>query len=64
MKGITKEKLVSQIKSLINNYYLFLGYGQFANYIMKTIDYDEEIQHVKKDKKDSKKETKISLSQK
>jgi len=38
MKGIPKDKLISQIKNLINTYYLFLGYGQFANYIIKTID--------------------------
>ena len=42
MKGITKEKVISQIKTIINNSYLFLGYGQFANYIIKTIHYDEE----------------------
>jgi len=34
--GLTREKIVSQIKGLINNSYLFLGYGQFANYIIKT----------------------------
>jgi superfamily II DNA or RNA helicase len=43
MKGIPKEKIVSQIKNLINNYYIFLGYGQFANYIIKTIHYEEEL---------------------
>ena len=48
MKGIPKEKIISQIKSLINSNYLFLGYGQFANYILKTIDYDEEIQKQKR----------------
>ena len=48
MKGIPREKIVSQIKSLINSNYLFLGYGQFANYILKTIDYDEEIQKQKR----------------
>jgi hypothetical protein len=42
MKGIPREKVVSQIKALINSSYLFLGYGQFANYIIKTIHYDEE----------------------
>jgi len=42
MKGIPREKVISQIKALINNSYLFLGYGQFANYIIKTIHYDEE----------------------
>ena len=47
MKGIPKEKIISQIKSLINSNYLFLGYGQFANYIIKTINYDEEVQKQK-----------------
>jgi hypothetical protein len=36
MKGIPREKVISQIKTLINNSYLFLGYGEFANYIAKT----------------------------
>jgi hypothetical protein len=42
MAGMTKDKIVSQIKSLINNSYLFLGYGQFANYIIKIIRFNEE----------------------
>ena len=42
MKGLSREKVVAQIKALINNTYLFLGYGQFANYIIKTIKYNEE----------------------
>jgi superfamily II DNA or RNA helicase/ferredoxin len=40
---ISKEKIISQIKTLINTYYLFLGYVQFANYIIKTMNYEEEI---------------------
>jgi superfamily II DNA or RNA helicase len=36
MKGITKEKVISQIGSLINASYIFLGYVEFANYILKT----------------------------
>jgi superfamily II DNA or RNA helicase len=36
MKGIPKEKVISQIKNLINHSYLFLGYIEFANYIEKT----------------------------
>ena len=44
MKGMSKEKVISQIKNLINNYYIFLGYGQFANYIIKTMNYNEEVQ--------------------
>ena len=41
--NIPKEKVISQIKNLINSYYIFLGYGQFANYIIKTMNYDEEL---------------------
>jgi len=43
MKGMPKDKVVSQIKNLINSYYIFLGYGQFANYIIKTMNYSEDI---------------------
>ena len=43
MKGIPKEKVISQVKNLINTYYIFLGYVQFANYIIKTMNYNEEI---------------------
>ena len=43
MKGLTKEKIVTQIKNLINTYYIFLGYVQFANYIIKTMNYSKEV---------------------
>jgi hypothetical protein len=45
--NIPKEKVISQIKNLINTYYVFLGYGQFANYIIKTMNYTEEIEREK-----------------
>jgi superfamily II DNA or RNA helicase len=45
--NIPKEKVISQIKNLINTYYVFLGYGQFANYIIKTMNYNEEIEREK-----------------
>jgi hypothetical protein len=62
MKGIPKEKIVNQIKNLINNYYIFLGYGQFANYIIKTIHYEEEIRLQDKLKDDeNKNKNKIQL---
>jgi hypothetical protein len=35
MKGLSKEKVISQIKRIINNSYLFLGYIEFSNYIFK-----------------------------
>ena len=41
MKGMSREKVISQIKKLINISYIFLGYGQFANYIINTINYNE-----------------------
>ena len=47
MKGVTREKIISQIKSLISNSYLFLGYIEFANYI-------EKIEHVKSEYKNDK----------
>lgn len=50
MKGLTKEKVINQVKNIINTYYLFLGYGQFANYIIKTINYDEEVARQTKNK--------------
>lgn len=37
LKGITKEKIISLVNSLINKYYKFVGYTEFANYIQKII---------------------------
>ena len=42
MKGFSKEKVVRQIRTIINNSYLFLGYIEFANYIAKKSSVDEE----------------------
>lgn len=42
MKGLSKEKVIKQINSIINNSYLFLGYIEFANYIVKKSDSDED----------------------
>ena len=47
---MSKEKVISHIKTLINTYYIFLGYVQFANYIIKTMNYEEEVQR-KREKK-------------
>ena len=35
VNSLTKDKIVSNIKSIINNYYVFMGYVEFANYISK-----------------------------
>ena len=42
MRGISRDKIIGQVNALINNYYLFMGYGQFANYIIKKMDVDAE----------------------
>ena len=51
--NIPKEKIINQIKNLINTYYIFLGYGQFANYIIKTMNYNEELEREKNKRKKS-----------
>jgi len=38
MKGLSKEKVITQINRLINTYYLFFGYVAFANYIQRKSD--------------------------
>jgi hypothetical protein len=42
MKGLTQEKVIKQINNIIQNSYLFLGYIEFANYIVKKSSVDEE----------------------
>ena len=43
MRGLSREKVVSQIKSLIRTSYLFLGYTEFANYIQKKSDVSSDL---------------------
>ena len=38
MKGVSREKVITQIKNIIHNSYLFMGYLEFANYIERTQD--------------------------
>ena len=40
MKGLKKEKIIQQVKSLINSSYQFVGYLQFSNEIAKHADFD------------------------
>jgi superfamily II DNA or RNA helicase len=42
MKNMSKEKVISQIDTLINTSYLFLGYDGFANYITKISNFNSE----------------------
>ena len=38
MKNIPKEKIVSQMNTLINEHYRFIGYGELGNYIQRKIN--------------------------
>ena len=41
LQNVPKEKVITQIKSLIKQYYVFMGYGEFANYIKRKTMVDE-----------------------
>ena len=43
MKGLIKENVIAQIKSIIHKYYDFFGYTEFANYIIKISEIDSSI---------------------
>ena len=48
MKGLPKEKVVAQIKRIISNSYLFVGYIEFANIITKKSSVSSDIPEQKK----------------
>jgi len=50
MKGLTKDKVISQIKQIINSSYKFLGYIEFANYIEKNTRVRGELTDEKREK--------------
>ena len=52
LKGLAKEVVISQINNIINNYYIFMGYIELANYITKKIIISDESGLNEKDKKD------------
>ena len=43
MKGMSEEKVISEIKKIISRSYLFLGYDQFGSLIEKTSNVDDSI---------------------
>ena len=45
MEGLTKDKMITQIKRIINEYYLFMGYTEFSNYISKNLRLMIQISH-------------------
>lgn len=50
MKGLTKEKVISQVNRIISTSYLFLGYIEFANYITKKSQVGSELIPEKREK--------------
>jgi hypothetical protein len=42
LQGLTRDKVASQINSLINQYYAFMGYFELANYIQRKTQPDSE----------------------
>ena len=62
LRGISREKIVGQVKSLINANYLFLGYEQFANYIMRKMRYNEELELEIAKQKTTSRKVKVSLN--
>ena len=43
MKGMSEEKVISEIKKIISRSYLFLGYDQFSSLIEKTSSVDDTV---------------------
>jgi|UniRef100_A0A6C0CYU6 hypothetical protein len=46
MKGLSKEKVIKQVNRIINNSYLFLGYTEFANFILKISYTDDDNKNI------------------
>lgn len=51
MRGLTKENIITKIKRMINQYYDFMGYIEFTNYIEKKIDVPESTGYTEKERK-------------
>uniref|UniRef100_A0A6C0K1J0 Helicase ATP-binding domain-containing protein n=1 Tax=viral metagenome TaxID=1070528 RepID=A0A6C0K1J0_9ZZZZ len=48
LKGLSREKVISSIKRIINNSYLFMGYIQLTNYIFNAIKKSADIENLTK----------------
>ena len=51
LKGLDSTKIINNIKSIINTYYVFMGYVEFANYVSKKTENGIESSISEKDKK-------------
>ena len=51
LKGLSRERVISEINGIIKTYYVFMGYGELANYISKVTNITEEAGFTMKEKK-------------
>lgn len=49
LKGLSKDKIVKQVERLIKGFYLFMGYGEFANFISKRSNTPDEMSEEKRE---------------
>ena len=49
MKGLSKERVVMQVKRIINTAYVFMGYIEFANYVEKKSSVTSDISESKRE---------------
>ena len=54
LKGITKDKIVSLVNTLINKYYSFVGYTEFAHYMQKIITPPDNVNYTAQQRKQHK----------
>ena len=50
LKGLSKEKVIQLINNIIKTYYLFMGYGQLANYISEIIEVPKDVNLTEEEK--------------
>jgi len=59
MKGLPREKVISQVKRIINTAYVFMGYIEFANYINKKTSVSSELSSSQQEKVIQQKSNKV-----
>ena len=51
LKGLSREKIITSVRRIINQYYLFIGYGQLSNYIYNAIKKNPNYDTMSKDQR-------------
>ena len=49
LKGLSRERIIKQVERIINSYYVFMGYGEFANFIAKRSNTPETLTDVQRE---------------